>query len=111
MEKMTKKEKFKKFVDDHHETIAKVAVYATIIVSSIAIIARTVSKEEQERIDKIDRYNEWTDGENEWLQEKLAEGNDAYILHDLTYMFIPKDTKREFVEDRLNGVYNAIKLK
>jgi hypothetical protein len=101
MEKMTKKEKFKKFVDDHHETIAKVAVYAVIIGGSIAIIARAASKEQDELEARVAERNAWVDTENEWLDEKKAEGKDVYLLHDLTYLFIPSDTEREWINDRI----------
>lgn len=103
MNKMTKKEKFKKFVYDHREVIAKVTVYTTLVVGTIAIISNAAS-EEREKLrkiaDKVDERNSWAHTENEWLDEKRAEDKVVYLLHDLTYLLVPEDAEVEWVKDR-----------
>jgi hypothetical protein len=103
MNKMTKKEKFKKFVYDHREEIAQVTVFATIFVGSIVIIAKEAARQQQAESDAVSEYNSWVETENEWLDEKTAEGKDVYLLHDQTYLFIPSDTEREWINDRIRN--------
>jgi hypothetical protein len=103
MEPMTKKEKFKKFVSDHREVITKVTVYTTLVVGSIAIVAKALSDIEdikQKNAERLDDHNSWVEQENAWLDEKEAEGKDIYLLHDWTYLLVPKDTETEWVKDR-----------
>jgi hypothetical protein len=107
MKEMTKKEKFKKFISDNRETIAKVTVYTTLVVGSIAIIAKAISNDQESQrkfAEDIEEYNSWVDGENEWLNEK-NEDNYVYALHDLTYLLVPKDAKPEWVNDRPTTPY------
>lgn len=102
MNEMTKKEKFKKFVYDHREVITKVTVYTTLVVGTIAIIANAASNEEEsrkKRADALEARNSWADTENEWLDEQREDGKDIYLLHDWTYLLVPKDTA-EWVKDR-----------
>jgi Ni,Fe-hydrogenase III large subunit len=103
MEKMTKKEKFKKFVNDHSDVIAQVVVYTTIVVGSIAIIAKAASDQKEAVDAAIERRNSWVDSENEWLEEQDAAGKDIYLLHNLTYLLVPKDAEVELVEDRIRN--------
>jgi len=99
MQKMTKKEKFKKFVYDHRETIARVTVYTTLIAGSIAIIINAASNE-KEAADKTEAYNSWAEGENEWLEEKQSEGMKTFLLADWTYLLVPEDAETEWIYDR-----------
>lgn len=100
MEKMTKKDKFKKFVYDHRETIAKVTVYTTLIVGSIAIIAKANSQKMEDAKESVSDYNSWAGEENEWLDEQEAEDKLVYLLHDWSYLVIPKETETEWIKDR-----------
>ena len=99
MEKMTKKDKFKKFVYDHRETIAQVTVYTTLIVSAIAIIAKEKARQ-QANSDAVSDHNSWTKDENEWIDEQNAADKIVYLLHDWSYLLVPKDTEVEWVKNR-----------
>jgi hypothetical protein len=100
MKEMTKKEKFKKFVYDHRETIAQVTVYTTLIVGAIAIIAKESARQQQAASDAISDHNSWVEEENEWIDDQYAADKVVYLLHDLTYLLVPKDTETEWIGDR-----------
>jgi hypothetical protein len=101
MNKMTKKDRFKKFVKDNEELITASAMIVTGL-GVIAVAIAAANKAEKEASERASNYisahNAWAETENEWIDEQKADGKDVYYLYDGTYLTMPTDAIREWIQ-------------
>lgn len=99
MEKMTKKDRFKKFIYDHREDLAAV----TTAVVAYGVILKVVTDHGKKHgasagAANTEKYNSWADTQNEWLDKQYSEGKKVYLLHDYSYLTMPEDTEVEWIQ-------------
>lgn len=101
MEKMTKKAKFKKFVNENEDLLiagayltGALAAAGTLFGLAVKIVNDDIKATEA----AVKSHNEWAERENKFLDEQRELGKDVYLLHDFSYLFIPTDSPRENVK-------------
>lgn len=99
MEKMTKKDRFKKFIYDNREDLAAI----TTAVVAYGVIFKVVTDHGKKRgasigAENTEKYNSWADTQNEWIDKQYADGKTVYLLHDYSYLTMPNDTEVEWIQ-------------
>lgn len=95
MTEQKKPNKFKQFVTNHPDVVVYGAATA-IIGSMYAYLVVNANKTAKAAIKE---YNEYGEKVNALIAQADADGKATYLLADLTFLLVPKDTPVNWIQD------------